>query len=109
LFEYARALLAFRQHGDSAVAKTALADAIAANHHVPKYLLGRAELPILRPPYISRGDDSEGSDAAEALLDAWRSTPGATAWLAAQTPRSGRRTGGPKGKGKPGGGRRKRR
>jgi hypothetical protein len=82
---YNRALLAFRRHGDSAEAGARLAEARKANPHVPDYLVGRTPLPSEQPPYYGLGDDNEAVIYVGGALSAWRSTPGALAWLRAAT------------------------
>jgi len=76
---YIRALLAFR---DGAPTASALAvDAWEANSHVPAMLSGEQPLVRSNSGYIRTGGDDEASSCVEAIGAAWRSTPGAIAWL----------------------------
>ena len=80
---YTKALVAFRQHGDTAETRKLLKLAKAANEHVPAYLLSRKPLPRQRPEYYSPGDRNEAVLYVASTLSGWRGTPGATAWLKA--------------------------
>jgi tetratricopeptide (TPR) repeat protein len=83
---YTAALLAFRREGDSPDARRLLEDATQANAHVPAFLLGDQELPEEHPPHYSFGGESEATMYVQMALSAWRSTPGAIAWLKATEP-----------------------
>ncbi|HEY8741700.1 MAG TPA: tetratricopeptide repeat protein [Chloroflexota bacterium] len=85
---YARALLTFQEQGDSPLARRQLADAAAANPHVPAYLLGSKRLPAQPPASYGIGDAAEAVVCATEQTGAWRQTPGALAWLAASGPRA---------------------
>jgi hypothetical protein len=78
---YTKALLAFRQHGDTPEARQLLKEARKANSHVPAYLLGEKFPPTEPPGYYSPGDESEALNYVGGFLAAWKSTPGAVAWL----------------------------
>jgi len=78
---YTKALLAFRQHGDTPEARGLLKDARKRNKHVPDYLLGRKDRPAERPGYYSPGQESEAVMYIGGFLASWKSTPGAIAWL----------------------------
>ncbi len=78
---YARALLAFRQEGDSERARQALKEAKKTNQHVPAYLTGSKPLPRELPEYITIGGEDEAVGYAAQFLPAWKNTPGATVWL----------------------------
>jgi len=80
---YTKALVAFRQHGDTAETRKLLKLARAANEHVPAYLLSQKPLPRERPDYYSPGDRNEAVLYVASALSGWRETPGATAWLKA--------------------------
>jgi tetratricopeptide (TPR) repeat protein len=80
---YTKALVAFRQHGDTAETRKLLELAKAANKHVPAYLLSQEPLPREQPAYYSPGDRNEAALYAVSALSGWRETPGATAWLKA--------------------------
>jgi tetratricopeptide (TPR) repeat protein len=83
IWNYARALLMFRQKGDTAVARKRLKKAIEANGHVPELLL-------TDEPFVSQIDEygvgsrEEAMYCAELLKDAWEATEGAVEWLEAQ-------------------------
>jgi tetratricopeptide (TPR) repeat protein len=83
MWAYNRALLAFRQEGDTENARILLQAAIRSNRHVPEYLLQRKTLPAQSPDHYSPGDDTEARVYAEGNMAAWRDTPGAIAWLRA--------------------------
>jgi len=80
---YTKALVAFRQHGDTAETRKLLKLAKTANKHVPAYLLSQKPLPRERPDYYSPGDRNEAILYVVSALSGWRETPGATAWLKA--------------------------
>ena len=78
---YTRALLAFRRNGDTIESRRLLKAARKANKHVPAYLLGE-KFPAARPPrYISPGGEAEALEYIGSFMAAWKSTPGAVAWL----------------------------
>jgi tetratricopeptide (TPR) repeat protein len=78
---YNKALLAFRQHGDTPDARQLLKQAKKTNKHVPAYLLGEKHPPSQQPAYYSPGAESEALDYIGSFLAAWKGTPGAFAWL----------------------------
>jgi len=80
-WSYTKALLAFRQHGDSPEARQLLKQARKTNKHIPAYLLGEKHPPSQQPGYYSPGDESEALEYIGSFLAAWKSTPGAVAWL----------------------------
>src|SRR5438874_11728733 len=74
---YTRALLAFRQQGDTLEARRLLKAAKKTNKHVPAYLAG-AKFPSDQPPgYYSPGDESEALTYLGGFLAPWKATPGA--------------------------------
>src|SRR5262249_33274616 len=77
---YTKALLAFRKHGDTPVARKLLKEARKTNKHVPAYLLGQ-KYPSEQPDSYSPGRESEALVYIGGFLAAWRGTPGAVAWL----------------------------
>lgn len=83
---YSKALVAFRQHGDTPESRRLLQRARKANQHVPAYLLGQKPLPLERPGWYSPGDRNEAIFYAGGALSGWKETPGATAWLKATEP-----------------------
>ncbi len=82
---YTKALLAFRQQGNTIEARQLLKQARKTNKHVPAYLLGDKFPPNEQPGYYSPGDESEALNYIGSFLAAWKSTPGAVAWLRANT------------------------
>ncbi len=81
---YTRALLAFRQHGDTPEAQKLLKKALKTNKHVPDYLLGDKYPPNEEPSYYSPGDESEALNYVGSFMVGWKDTPGAIDWLRAQ-------------------------
>jgi len=84
IWAYGRALLTFRQKGDTATPRKHLQKALDVNRYVPAYLLGRKEFPPLLPPSYSPGSQEEAVVCAELLLNLWEASPGATEWLQSQ-------------------------
>lgn len=78
---YARALLAFREQGDTEESRQYLQEAAEKNIHVPTYLTGAHRLPRNMPEYISPGEESEAVSYTAEFLSSWRATPGAIPWL----------------------------
>lgn len=83
---YTRALLEFRQNGQSARANKSLTDALDENPHVPAYLTGRKRVPNRLPSLIGWGEESEAIAYASDHLNHWRRTTGAVEWLAEAKP-----------------------
>lgn len=82
-WDYTKALLTFRQHGDTQEARDLLKTAQRTNKHVPAYLLGKKFPPAEQPSYYSPGDENEALEYLGSFLAGWKSTPGAVAWLRA--------------------------
>jgi tetratricopeptide (TPR) repeat protein len=78
---YAGALVAFRRTGDSPEARALLAKAKKTNKHVTGYLCGDEPLPRDQPEHYSPGDENEAVLYAASAIGAWKTTPGALAWL----------------------------
>jgi tetratricopeptide (TPR) repeat protein len=78
---YTKALLAFRQHGDTPEARRLLQEARKTNRHVPAYLLGEKFPPTGPTGSYSPGEESEALNYLGSFLAPWKSTPGAVAWL----------------------------
>jgi tetratricopeptide (TPR) repeat protein len=76
-----KSLLAFRKEGDTGAARKLVANANEANPYVPKYLTGQRMVPVYRPDSYSLGSDEEAQIYAGEASAAWKSTPGAVAWL----------------------------
>lgn len=83
---YTKALLSFRKHGDSPEARQLLTQAKKSNKHIPPYLTGE-KYPETQPGYYSPGDENEALNYIGGFLAAWKSTPGAIAWLRASIPK----------------------
>lgn len=79
---YAKALLTFRQKGDTVTARNQLKKAMNTNRNVPKYLLGYEEMPEFLPSGYRPGSEDEAVICAEQLADVWEGTKGALEWLA---------------------------
>ena len=79
---YTRALLAFRQGGETDERAAALArNACAANEHVPAILAG-AKTPVPSDSgYITMGGPDEATYYVTECGSAWHRTPNAVAWL----------------------------
>ena len=80
-WRYTRALLAFREHGDSKQAQKLLTQAVEHNPFVPAYLLGLKKLPKQPPPYIGWGDENEAVEYCLGALAIWRKDTPALNWL----------------------------
>jgi hypothetical protein len=80
-WSYTKALLAFRQHGDTPESRRLLKGAEKTNKHIPAYLLGEKFPPTKPPDYYSPGDDSEALNYLGGFMAGWKFTPGAIAWL----------------------------
>jgi len=80
---YTRALLEFRQKGDTPESRRLLQDAIKKNKHVPTYLLGEKFPPAERPGYYGIGDENEALMYIAGFLAGWKATSGATEWVQA--------------------------
>jgi tetratricopeptide (TPR) repeat protein len=78
---YTRALLAFRQEGDTEKSRRLLRAAAKGNRHVPEYLVGNVPMPRELPDYVGSGDEDEAVAYAADSLSAWKGTPGAITWL----------------------------
>jgi tetratricopeptide (TPR) repeat protein len=93
---YTRALLAFRDGGETDQRAAALAKkAFAANEHVPAILAGEKPPVHSDSGYITMGGPDEASYYATECGSAWRRTPDAISWLtrlAAAPKRRPRRT-----------------
>ncbi|HBI45607.1 MAG TPA: hypothetical protein DDY78_22560 [Planctomycetales bacterium] len=96
---YTTALLAFRRHGDTLETRRLLKTAKQSNKHVPAYLLGD-KFPLAESPgYYRPGSETEALHYIGSAMAAWKSTPGAVAWLRANVKPKGRKAAAPKPKG----------
>jgi len=80
VWQYCRALLAFRKQGDGPEAQRLLREAIDVNSFVPEYLLDEEEPPGW-PDSYAPGSEEEALVCREECRGAWESTPGALDWL----------------------------
>jgi tetratricopeptide (TPR) repeat protein len=79
---YTRALLAFREGGESDKQAAALVrEAWAANEHVPAILAGTKPPMLSESGYITLGGPDEATDYVLECGPAWHRTPGAVTWL----------------------------
>jgi tetratricopeptide (TPR) repeat protein len=100
LWAYTRALLGFRQKGDTAETRRLLQRAVKSNKHVVPYLLGDKFPPAEQPPYYSPGDENEALVYIGSFLSGWKATPGAVDWLReVAKPAKKKRTRGPRAQG----------
>jgi len=80
-FAYARVLVTFRRTREGDAANRALESATRSNPHVLKYLLAPEGLPDDLPAEYAPHSEEEAQVAADALSDAWATSPGAVDWL----------------------------
>ncbi len=80
-WSYTKALLRFRQDGDTPDARQLLKEAAKRNKHVPAYLLGDKSPSARESGYYSPGDESEAREYIGSFMAGWKATPGAFAWL----------------------------
>lgn len=78
---YTKALLAFRQAGNTPEARKLLDAARKRNKSVPDFILDRKLLPSTPPPMYQLGSEEEAIVYSAGALSAWKATPGATDWL----------------------------
>jgi tetratricopeptide (TPR) repeat protein len=79
---YTRALVAFRESGDSDKQAAALVrGAWSANQHVPAILAGTKPPVISDDGYVTMGGPDEATYYVTECGPAWHRTPGAVAWL----------------------------
>lgn len=80
-WDYTRALLTFRQKGETPLAKRHLNQAIKNNPICAEYLMNGKGFPKPTPDGRSLFYDDEGYYCAEVLAAAWHETAGAAEWL----------------------------
>jgi tetratricopeptide (TPR) repeat protein len=81
LFEYARALVAFRKSGDSPSSRARVRAAVRSNGFVLDFLLGDREFPPELPDAYAFGSAEEAVLVVDEIGDAWEDTPGALDWV----------------------------
>jgi len=91
LWQYGRALWAFRREGDCPASRQRLRAAFRSNRHLPGYLVGDSEWAGLAPQSYAVGSREEAVICVDELEDAWDATPGALEWLATHAPAGKRR------------------
>jgi len=80
-WDYTRALLTFRQKGDTATARKHLDQAIKNNSICAEYLMNGKAFPKPTSDGHSLFYDDEGAFCADVLASAWHETTGAAEWL----------------------------
>jgi tetratricopeptide (TPR) repeat protein len=93
---YSKTLAAFRQHGDTPATRKSLQSATKVNKYIPDYLTGEKMMPRERPGMYTLGSEEEAILYAAESLPAWKTTPGATAWLRESGPKKKRKAPKPK-------------
>jgi tetratricopeptide (TPR) repeat protein len=78
---YTKAVLAFRQQGDTQETRHLLEEARKTNKHVTAYLLAQKFPPPEQPSYYSPGVENEALNYVAGFMAGWKDTPGAVAWL----------------------------
>jgi hypothetical protein len=78
---YSRALVAFRESGESEEAAALAFQALDANAHMPGVLSGATKAKPRKDGYVTMGGADEAAVYAEHWGKAWRSAEGAVAWL----------------------------
>jgi len=80
-WDYTRALLTFRQKGDTATARKHLDQAIKNNPICAEYLMNGKAFPKPTPDGRSLFYNDDGAFCADVLASAWHETTGAAEWL----------------------------
>jgi tetratricopeptide (TPR) repeat protein len=91
VMSWARALLQFRNWGDSDQSRSALVDAMKANPEVLIIMLNPGKMPAHRGWTVSPGSKEEAAEVVLNLGRAWLQTPGAVEWLVQTIKDLGRR------------------
>ena len=78
---YSRALLAFKQQGNSPEAQAVLHKALESNPHIPAYLTGQKLIADDLPDFDSFGDEIEAMHYVRDYFGAWWQTKGSLDWL----------------------------
>src|ERR1043166_10264333 len=74
---FSRALLFFREEGDSQVARDHLRTAFESNHTIPKYLLDPDMPPLAPPDFLNLSQEDEAIVYVAYNEDLWKETDGA--------------------------------
>jgi hypothetical protein len=91
LWQYGRALWAFRREGDCPASRQRLRAAFRSNRYFPGYLTDDTEWAGATPESYAIGSREEAVICVDELGDAWDATPGALEWLATHAPAGKRR------------------
>ena len=91
LWQYGRALWAFRREGDCPASRQRLRAAFRSNRYLPGYLAGDSEWADPAPASYTMGSREEAVICVDELGNAWKATPGALQWLATHAPAGKRR------------------
>jgi hypothetical protein len=83
---YTRALLAFRQHGDTIDARRLLKQARKVNKYVLPYLTGEKFPAAGRARFYRPGGQEEALNYVDSFMAGWKDTAGAIAWLRENAP-----------------------
>lgn len=86
------ALAEFRRSGDTRESRAALQTAILSNAHVAGYLVGGKKPPKDLPDYYGIGDDNEAVLYLAEFGRSWVLTPGAIAWVRANSTEPAKKT-----------------
>ena len=79
---YTRVLIAYRDgKGEAKATRALVRDAAEANPHVPGILSGAVPAVASRDGHVTMGGADEAAWYVEECGPAWRTTPGAVAWL----------------------------
>lgn len=83
VWAWSRALLRFREEGDSEAARATLAEALKSNEYVAAYLTRKTKIPQDLPDYVEMGGEDEAAGYVMHAAPGWTATPGALAWVEA--------------------------
>jgi tetratricopeptide (TPR) repeat protein len=78
---FTKALLAYREIGDSTLSRELLAQAVKSNPYAVAYLLGNEPLSDEVPPTVTPGGKDEALSYAQANRRFWLNAPGAISWV----------------------------
>ena len=81
MWNYVKALVSFRQQGESKEACKDLRQALKVNQYVADFLLDEEDMPERLPGSFRLGSEEETAICVQRLMDVWQETPGAMEWL----------------------------